>query len=79
MGRYPRRADGRSGSPRDPAAWHQPRSAQQRADDSGILAQVRREIDEKLSMAQGASATMIVAGLVRPEMKVEIEVTAFKG
>lgn len=27
-----------------------------------VLAQVRREIDEKLSMAQGASATMIVAG-----------------
>jgi putative proteasome-type protease len=27
-----------------------------------VLSQVRREIDEKLSMAQGASATMIVAG-----------------
>ncbi|PJF08316.1 proteasome-type protease [Pseudorhodobacter sp. MZDSW-24AT] len=27
-----------------------------------VLAEVRREIDEKLSMAQGASATMIVAG-----------------
>ncbi len=27
-----------------------------------VLAHVRREIDEKLSMAQGASATMIVAG-----------------
>ncbi|MFN3721779.1 MAG: proteasome-type protease [Paracoccaceae bacterium] len=27
-----------------------------------VLAQVRRDIDEKLSMAQGASATMIVAG-----------------
>ncbi|MCU0899133.1 MAG: proteasome-type protease [Cypionkella sp.] len=27
-----------------------------------VLARVRREIDEKLSMAQGASATMIVAG-----------------
>ncbi|MFN4130759.1 MAG: peptidase, partial [Paracoccaceae bacterium] len=27
-----------------------------------MLAHVRREIDEKLSMAQGASATMIVAG-----------------
>jgi putative proteasome-type protease len=27
-----------------------------------MLAQVRREIDEKLAMAQGASATMIVAG-----------------
>lgn len=28
----------------------------------GMLAKVRREIDEKLSMAQGASASMIVAG-----------------
>ncbi|MFN3844763.1 MAG: peptidase [Paracoccaceae bacterium] len=27
-----------------------------------VLAQVRRDIDEKLSMSQGASATMIVAG-----------------
>jgi enamine deaminase RidA (YjgF/YER057c/UK114 family) len=25
------------------------------------------------------SATMVIAGLIRPEMKVEIEVTAFKG
>ncbi len=25
------------------------------------------------------AATMVVAGLIRPEMKIEIEVTAFKG
>jgi enamine deaminase RidA (YjgF/YER057c/UK114 family) len=25
------------------------------------------------------AATMVIAGLIRPEMKVEIEVTAFKG
>ena len=36
----------------------------------------------ELGAALGAirpAATMVIAGLIRPEMKVEIEVTAFKG
>ena len=40
------------------------------------------EIAPALSEALGAvrpAATMVVAGLIRPEMKVEIEVTAFRG
>jgi enamine deaminase RidA (YjgF/YER057c/UK114 family) len=40
------------------------------------------EIAPALSRALDAvrpAATMVVAGLIRPEMKVEIEVTAFKG
>lgn len=40
------------------------------------------EIAPALAEALGAirpAATMVVAGLIRPEMKVEIEVTAFRG
>lgn len=38
---------------------------------SPVLAEVLSEIRP--------AATMVVAGLIRPEMKIEIEVTAFKG
>ncbi len=40
------------------------------------------EITPALGAALGEirpAATMVIAGLIRPEMKVEIEVTAFKG
>ena len=55
----------------------------------GIAAQARNclaTIDRDLVPVLGAAlggirpaATMIIAGLIRPEMLVEIEVTAFKG
>lgn len=40
------------------------------------------EITPALGAALGGirpAATMVIAGLIRPEMKVEVEVTAFKG
>lgn len=40
------------------------------------------EVTPVLGAVMGAirpAATMVIAGLIRPEMKIEIEVTAFKG
>jgi len=47
-----------------------------------VEAGLRDEIAPALREALGAvrpAATMVVAGLTEPEMKVEIEVTAFRG
>ena len=46
--------------------------------DSALLEQIAPALDELFGDIRPA-ATMIVAGLVDPAMKIEIEVTAFKG
>ncbi|MDO5528239.1 MAG: RidA family protein [Paracoccus sp. (in: a-proteobacteria)] len=46
--------------------------------DVGILDEIAPVLVEYMGGARPA-ATMVVAGLIRPEMKVEIEVTAFRG
>lgn len=46
--------------------------------DSGFVDAVTPELGAVLGDIRPA-ATMVVAGLIRPEMKIEIEVTAFKG
>ena len=46
--------------------------------DAGLVA----EVSPALAAAMGEvrpAATMLIAGLIRPEMKIEIEVTAFRG
>jgi enamine deaminase RidA (YjgF/YER057c/UK114 family) len=46
--------------------------------DAGMVAALSPVLAEVLGQIRPA-ATMVIAGLIRPEMKVEIEVTAFKG
>ena len=46
--------------------------------DPAILDEITPVLGAAMKSALPA-ATMVVAGLIRPEMKVEIEVTAFKG
>ncbi len=46
--------------------------------DVGDVAAVTPALGEALGTIRPA-ATMVIAGLIRPEMKIEIEVTAFKG
>jgi enamine deaminase RidA (YjgF/YER057c/UK114 family) len=46
--------------------------------DAGLVDELVPVLGEALSDIRPA-ATMVIAGLIRPEMKVEIEVTAFKG
>lgn len=46
--------------------------------DRSDVAEIVPVLGEELSAVRPA-ATMVIAGLIRPEMKVEIEVTAFKG
>jgi enamine deaminase RidA (YjgF/YER057c/UK114 family) len=46
--------------------------------DSALVDEIVRELGAALGDIRPA-ATMVIAGLIRPEMKVEIEVTAFKG
>lgn len=46
--------------------------------DRSLVDELVPELGEALGDIRPA-ATMIIAGLIRPEMKVEIEVTAFKG
>lgn len=46
--------------------------------DPALVAEIAPVLGEALKEVRPA-ATMVVAGLIRPEMKVEIEVTAFKG
>ena len=46
--------------------------------DIALLDQLIPVLGEALGDVRPA-ATMVIAGLIRPEMKVEIEVTAFKG
>jgi enamine deaminase RidA (YjgF/YER057c/UK114 family) len=46
--------------------------------DATLLAEVAPILGEALADVRPA-ATMVIAGLIRPEMLIEIEVTAFKG
>jgi len=46
--------------------------------DAGLVDDLSPVLGETLAEIRPA-ATMVIAGLIRPEMKVEIEVTAFKG
>lgn len=46
--------------------------------DAGLVEDLVPVLGEVLAEIRPA-ATMVIAGLIRPEMKVEIEVTAFKG
>ncbi len=46
--------------------------------DAGLVDELVPVLGEVLADVRPA-ATMVIAGLIRPEMKVEIEVTAFKG
>ena len=46
--------------------------------DAALVDEVVPELGRALSTVRPA-ATMVIAGLIRPEMKIEIEVTAFKG
>lgn len=46
--------------------------------DAAMVDDIAPALSEALDAVRPA-ATMVVAGLIRPEMKVEIEVTAFKG
>jgi enamine deaminase RidA (YjgF/YER057c/UK114 family) len=46
--------------------------------DAGLVDQIVPELGKALGAIRPA-ATMIIAGLIRPEMKIEVEVTAFKG
>lgn len=52
--------------------------AQYTVTDSALVDELIPALGESLSEIRPA-ATMIIAGLIRPEMKIEIEVTAFKG
>ena len=46
--------------------------------EAGLVDEIAPALSEALDSVRPA-ATMVIAGLIRPEMKVEIEVTAFKG
>ena len=46
--------------------------------DAGSVDAIIPVLGETLGAVRPA-ATMVIAGLIRPEMKIEIEVTAFKG
>ncbi len=46
--------------------------------DAGLAEHIAPVLGAALSEIRPA-ATMVIAGLIRPEMKIEIEVTAFKG
>lgn len=46
--------------------------------DAGSVDDLAPVLEEALGEVRPA-ATMVIAGLIRPEMKVEIEVTAFRG
>lgn len=46
--------------------------------DPALVAEIAPVLGEAMKEIRPA-ATMVVAGLIRPEMKVEIEVTAFRG
>jgi enamine deaminase RidA (YjgF/YER057c/UK114 family) len=46
--------------------------------DAGLVDAVLPALSESLGEVRPA-ATMVIAGLIRPEMLIEIEVTAFKG
>lgn len=46
--------------------------------DAALVEEVIPVLGENLRTIRPA-ATMVIAGLIRPEMKIEIEVTAFKG
>ncbi|HHW35224.1 MAG TPA: RidA family protein [Paracoccus solventivorans] len=46
--------------------------------DPALVEEIAPVVGEALKEVRPA-ATMVVAGLIRPEMKVEIEVTAFRG
>ena len=46
--------------------------------DAALVEQIAPALAAALGVIRPA-ATMVVAGLIRPEMKVEIEVTAFRG
>lgn len=46
--------------------------------DRGLVAALVPVLGEAMGTTRPA-ATMVIAGLIRPEMKIEIEVTAFKG
>ncbi|MEZ5911134.1 MAG: RidA family protein [Paracoccaceae bacterium] len=46
--------------------------------DAGLVDDLVPVLGEHLSDIRPA-ATMVIAGLIRPEMRIEIEVTAFKG
>ncbi|MCG6112764.1 MAG: RidA family protein [Paracoccus sp.] len=46
--------------------------------DAALVERIAPALSEALGQIRPA-ATMIVAGLIRPEMQVEIEVTAFRG
>ena len=46
--------------------------------DAGFVTSVSPALAETFGLIRPA-ATMVIAGLIRPEMKIEIEVTAFKG
>jgi enamine deaminase RidA (YjgF/YER057c/UK114 family) len=46
--------------------------------DAGLVDAVLPALSESLGDVRPA-ATMVIAGLIRPEMLIEIEVTAFKG
>ncbi|WP_295042802.1 RidA family protein [uncultured Paracoccus sp.] len=46
--------------------------------DAGLVDAITPALGEALGAIRPA-ATMVIAGLIRPEMKIEIEVTAFRG
>lgn len=46
--------------------------------DANLVGEIVPELGRALGDIRPA-ATMVIAGLIRPEMKLEIEVTAFKG
>ena len=43
-----------------------------------LVADIRPELEAALGDIRPA-ATMVIAGLIEPDMKIEIEVTAFRG
>ena len=46
--------------------------------DAGLLDEVAPVLGSVMGHVRPA-ATMVIAGLIRPEMKIEVEVTAFRG
>lgn len=46
--------------------------------DAGLVAEITPVLGEVLGLIRPA-ATMVIAGLIRPEMLIEIEVTAMRG
>jgi enamine deaminase RidA (YjgF/YER057c/UK114 family) len=59
-------------------AWDDIVRVQYTVTDAGLVDDLVPVLGAELGAVRPA-ATMVIAGLIRPEMKVEIEVTAFRG